>query len=165
MHYARIKTFTTTAGPGMRTALYVSGSRHDNDGSEFHPFDYGDAFVNSTYDYILRSMEMTHVAGLSILGGEPLEPENQLTVLTLMERVRKAYPEKTIWVWTRFPWKELTSPEYDGVCRARTVALNDILKLIDVLVTFDFQSQTNIDVSKSLEQEKVVLWDEDIHNN
>ena len=177
MHYSAIKTFDIANGVGVRTSLFVSGCRHKCEGcfnSDAWAFDNGKAFNNDVYDYILQTMSMNYVDGLSILGGEPLEPENQHTVLTLMKKVKETYPNKNIWMWTGFTWEELTDPEYESKCRAQTAELDNILKLTDVLVDGPFElenkditlrfrgspNQRIIDVPKSLETGEVVLWDD-----
>ncbi len=137
MNYAEIKTFDIANGVGVRTTLFVSGCRHRCRGcfnAEAWDFEAGEPFTQAVADEILHSLEPTYVTGLSILGGEPLEPENQEVLAPFLERVCTAAPDKTIWMWTGFTWDQLTREP----SRARTQYLERILTCLDVLVDGPF---------------------------
>lgn len=176
MHYGKIMYCDTANGTGCRTVLFVSGCRHHCRGC-FNEiawkFDYGKEYTQGTEDKIVESLKPDYVEGLSILGGEPLEPENQKEVWKLIKRIRKEMPQKNIWVYSGFTWEELTGKE-KARCRqgmADRIRLDNILQNIDVLVDGEFQkdkknimlefrgseNQRVIDVKKTLEACKVVL--------
>lgn len=170
MNYAEIKYCDIANGVGARTSLFVSGCRHHCKGcfnEVAWDFGYGGSFDEKVVDAIIDSLRPDYIAGLSILGGEPLEPENQEDVLRLLERVNDEYPEKTVWMWTGFTWEELM-----GGCRASTDMLPEILNCVDVLVdgpfindqrdiTLRFRGSPNqriIDVTLSILAGKVIPW-------
>ena len=171
MNYAEIKKCDIANGVGVRTSLFVARCRHRCPGcfnAEAWDFAAGRAFTNAVEDEILASLGPEYVDGLSVLGGEPLEPENQAALAPFLERVKSHFPAKGIWLWTGFVWDELTS----GSARARTNELPRILACLDVLVDGPFveaqrdlllrfrgsSNQRIIDVASSLAQGKTVLW-------
>lgn len=176
MYYGKIMYCDTANGTGCRTVLFVSGCRHHCRGC-FNEiawkFDYGKEYTPGTEDKIVESLKPDYVEGLSILGGEPLEPENQEEVWKLIKRIRKEMPQKNIWVYSGFTWEELTGKE-KARCRqgmADGIRLDNIMQNIDVLVDGEFQedkknimlefrgseNQRVIDVKKTLEADEVVL--------
>lgn len=174
MNYAEIKTFDIANGVGVRTSLFVSGCRHRCKGcfnSEAWDFEAGEPFTHDTEDEILQSLEPDYVAGLSVLGGEPLEPENQRVLAPFLERMRADMPQKTIWMWTGFTWEQLTREP----SRARTQYLERILACLDVLVdgrfveakkdiTLRFRGSANqrlIDVPASLASGDLIGWQDE----
>ncbi len=174
MNYADIKYCDIANGVGVRTSLFVSGCRNHCEGC-FNPttwgFETGKPFTTEAEDAIIASLEPTHVAGLTVLGGEPLEPENQGAVVNLLKRVREAYPHKSIWLYTGFTWEEIT----EGPSRAHLLSAGHILDLIDVLVdgpfvlaqkdiTLRFRGSSNqriIDVPKTLAAGSIVCWEDE----
>ena len=173
MKYSSIKYYDIANGAGVRTSLFVSGCRFCCYGCFNSPtweFDFGDEFTQDTINDILESLKPDFIDGLSILGGEPLEPENQSSVLNLIKQTRDRYPEKDIWLWTGFTLEALLSKN----TRASTEDhyLEDILQNIDVLVdgqfeidkkdiTLRFRGSSNqriIDIHKTLELDELVLW-------
>lgn len=139
MNYSGIKHFDIADGPGTRTALFVSGCRHHCRGcfnESTWAFDAGEPYTQATEDELVQSLEPRYVAGLTVLGGEPLEPENQPIVLALLRRVREERPGKSVWLYTGFVWEDLVGA--GRTCRARTEALPEILHLLDVLVDGPF---------------------------
>ena len=171
MNYATIKWADVSNGPGVRVSLFVSGCTHCCPGC-FNPeawdFQYGQPFTQAEEDKILAALSPAHMKGLSLLGGEPFEPDNQQALLPFLRRVRAAYPDKTIWAFSGYTWEELT-----GQSRARCEATGALLSLVDVLVDGEFvaaqkdlslrfrgsANQRIIDVPKSLAAQQVVLWD------
>ena len=100
MNYATIKSYDVANGPGVRVSLFVSGCTHHCKGcfnAEAWDFQYGTPFTRETEDQILDHLKPWYIRGLSLLGGEPFEPENQPALLELMRRVHAEYPEKTVW--------------------------------------------------------------------
>jgi len=171
MNFAEIKYCDIANGTGVRTSLFVSGCRHHCPGcfnEVAWDFMAGKPFTAEVEDRIVDSLQTPYVEGLSILGGEPLEPENQEELLPFLDRVHAAVPNKDIWMWTGFTWEQLMQ----GDCRARTPQLGRILQHLTVLVdgpfidnqkdiTLRFRGSANqriIDVTASLETKHVVLW-------
>ena len=173
MYYGAIKACDIANGLGVRVSLFVSGCRNRCPGC-FQPetwdFAYGRPFTEETADALLRALAPDYINGLTILGGDPFEPENQRELLPLLRRVRAAFPEKDIWAYTGYTWEQLTSGTH-RVCSAETP---ELLRLLDVLVDGPFiQEQKNIrlrfrgsenqrllDVPRSLASDQPVLWEE-----
>ncbi|MDO4797592.1 MAG: anaerobic ribonucleoside-triphosphate reductase activating protein [Coriobacteriales bacterium] len=171
MNYAEIKECDIANGVGVRTSLFVSGCRHRCPGcfnEVAWDFAAGEPFSTEVADRIIASLSTPYVDGLSVLGGEPLEPENQAVLAPFLERVRAEVPDKDIWLWTGFVWEDLVG----GTCRACTSDLDRILACLSVVVdgpfveaqkdiTLRFRGSANqrlIDVAASLEQGAVVPW-------
>lgn len=140
MNYAEIKHFDIANGEGVRTTLFVSGCRRGckNCFNEVAwNFAAGKPFARETEDAIIESMRPAYVDGLTILGGEPMEPENQEGLVAFVERVRDEFPResgKTIWCFTGDTWDvELV----DGG-RHHTEFTDRILRCVDVLVDGPF---------------------------
>ena len=104
MYYGAIKSCDIANGEGVRVSLFVSGCRHACKNC-FNPetwcFDYGTPYTEATTEQLLRLLEPSYIRGLTLIGGEPMEPENQPVLLELVQAVRKAYgAEKDIWCYT-----------------------------------------------------------------
>lgn len=110
MNYATIKPTDIANGTGIRVSLFVSGCRNHCKGC-FNPetwdFEYGTPFTFATWDYILGLLKPDYIAGLSVLGGDPLEPENAEALLPFLRRVKEAYPNKTIWMYTGYIYERV----------------------------------------------------------
>lgn len=109
MNYANIKKTDVANGPGIRVSLFVSGCTHRCRGcfnSEAWDFRYGREYTRETEEEILQALAPDYIRGLSILGGEPMEPENRGTVLTLLKAVRRQYPQKDIWCYTGYDYEK-----------------------------------------------------------
>ncbi len=173
MNYCGIKKRDIANGIGVRVTLFVSGCTHHCKGC-FQPetwdFNYGDEFTADTETELLEAMAPNFIGGLTLLGGEPFEPENQRILVEFLKKVRKTYPQKSIWAYSGYLFdEELLKPS-----RARCEVTDEILSLIDVLVDGEFheneknislqfrgsENQRIIDVPKSLEDGNVVLWRE-----
>lgn len=134
MYYADIKKVDVANGPGVRVSLFVSGCSHRCEGC-FNPetwsFDFGAPFGEEEMEKILSFLDKDHIRGLSLLGGEPFEPENQTAVLELVKRVRERLPHKTIWCYSGYLFEELFAGSVGDHSR-------ELLKLLDVLVDGPF---------------------------
>ena len=132
MNYADIKKVDVANGPGVRVSLFVSGCTHRCEGC-FNPetwdFSYGAPFGEAEIVKILALLAPDHIRGLSLLGGEPFEPQNQAPVLELVRRVRKELPGKSIWCYTGYLYEELDQIGDHG---------RELLELLDVLVDGPF---------------------------
>ena len=171
MNYGEIKNFDIANGEGVRVSLFVSGCTHHCKNC-FNPetwsFDFGKPFTREVEDLILKELAPDYINGLSLLGGEPFEPQNQAALLPFLRRVREKYPDKNIWCYTGY----LFDKELLGESRARCESTDEMLSLIDVLVDGEFvqelynislqfrgsSNQRIIDVQKSLESGAVVEY-------
>lgn len=110
MHYGAIKNLDIANGPGVRVSLFVSGCRNHCEGC-FQPetwdFKYGKFFTTTTLYRLGKLLENEHIAGLSILGGDPMEPENRECVETICQYAKKRYPKKSVWMWTGYLWEDV----------------------------------------------------------
>ena len=175
MHYANIKRCDIANGPGVRTSLFVSGCTHRCPGcfnSVAWDFDYGRPFTRETVEELVDSCRPAFVTGLSLLGGEPMEPENQPSVLTLVRAFREALPGKTVWCYSGYTFEELTGQK---PARCRTSDTDALLGLMDVLVDGEFiaaehdvslrfrgsRNQRLLDLPASLRAGAPVPWEDD----
>ena len=133
MHYSAIKKTDVANGEGVRVTLFVSGCRRHCKGC-FNPetwsFSSGTPFLQETEDELIEALRPGYINGLTLLGGEPFEPENQRVLVPFLRRVRAAYPEKNIWSFSGFTYEELTT---DGT-HPRCEVTDEFLSLLDVLV-------------------------------
>lgn len=134
MNYGNIKLTDIANGEGVRVSLFVSGCRNHCRGcfnAETWNFAFGRPFTEKTEDDIIEALAPGYIAGLSVLGGEPFEEENQRELLPFLRRVRAAYPEKTIWCYTGYVYDTDLLPAGG---RKHCEATDEMLSLIDVLV-------------------------------
>ena len=105
MNYATIKNCDIANGPGVRVSLFVSGCTHRCKGcfnEVAWDFDYGEPFTESVMDSIVDMMRPAYIRGLTLLGGEPFEPQNQGPIVELLRQVKTRYPEKSIWAFSGY---------------------------------------------------------------
>lgn len=175
MNYADIKQYDVANGTGVRVSLFVSGCTHhckDCFNKEAWDFNYGDPFTEKEIQRILSYMEPSYVAGLSLLGGEPMEPSNQEALLPLLRRVHAQYPNKDIWCYTGYLFER---DILENMCRKSAVS-REFLSYIDILVDGEFQiakknlkinfrgsdNQRILDVKRSLAAGKTIRWSGEI---
>ena len=136
MYYGSIKPCDIANGTGVRVTLFVSGCTHRCKGC-FQPqtwdFRYGQPFTAETEEALLEALDRPYISGLTLLGGEPFEPDNQRALLPFLRRLRRQLPGKTVWAFSGYTWEELT-----GQSRARCEATGALLSLVDVLVDGEF---------------------------
>lgn len=172
MFYGEIKNCDIADGQGVRVTLFVSGCRNHCEGC-FQPqtwdFGYGRPFTEETEKEILELLAPGYINGLTLLGGEPMEPENQRALLPFVRRVRETYPEKTVWCYSGYTLEELLR---DG-SHPRCEATDELLGLIDVLVDGRFvlaekdislrfrgsRNQRLLDLPATMREGRIVLWD------
>ena len=108
MNYATIKWYDVSNGPGVRVSLYVSGCRNHCKNC-FNPetwdFCYGEPFTREVEDKIINALAPEYIKGFTLLGGDPFEPENAEALVPFMERLRKKYPEKSVWCFTGYDYE------------------------------------------------------------
>ncbi|MBQ8428766.1 MAG: anaerobic ribonucleoside-triphosphate reductase activating protein [Clostridia bacterium] len=173
MNYATIKWTDIANGEGVRISLFVSGCTHrckNCFNQVAWDFSYGELFDERVQDKILEGLKSDYVAGLSLLGGEPLEPQNQEALYPFIKKVREKFPNKTIWCYTGFVLDEktgaLTAVAKNTLYTQRLISLFDILvdgpfveELKDIRLKFRGSSnQRVIDVKKTLARNQVVLY-------
>lgn len=172
MNIAEIKTNDIANGEGVRTSVFVSGCRHhcpECFNEIAWDFNYGKEWNEETKEYILSSCAPPWIAGLSVLGGEPFEPENQEGLLELLKDFKERYPLKTIWCYSGFTLEQIAGKEKS---RAFTKTAQEMLKYIDILVDGRFEkelynialnfrgseNQRVIDLKKTLESGNLILY-------
>lgn len=171
MNYATIKKNDIANGPGVRVSLFVSGCRHRCPGCfnrEAWDFDYGAPFTADVEDDVIASAKPSFVTGLTLLGGEPFEPENQGPLLEFVKRFRRSCPGKSVWCYTGFLFEDILSGKVgeSDVARALLSEIDTLVdgrfdqKLKDLSLIFRGSSnQRIIDVKRSLERGEVVIMD------
>lgn len=181
MNYADIKTVDIQDGTGIRVSIYVSGCHFHCKGchnKEAWDFNYGKKFDETTINYIINAMDHEYISGLSILGGEPMELANQQALVGLVKKVKEIYPQKTIWCYTGYKFKEdLLEKMYKEYSYTKEL-LNNIDIIVDgefieekKLVDLKFRGSTNqkkIDVKASLKIGRIVelkFGDEERYEN
>lgn len=140
MNYAGIKYCDIANGTGCRTVLFVSGCRNACKGC-FQPqtwdFGYGEPFDEKVQEEVLKSLEPDYITGITVLGGEPFEPENQKELVPFMRKVVARYPNKNVWTFTGYIYdKDLVAGG-----RRHTEDTDELLSMIDVLVDGPFQEE------------------------
>lgn len=172
MNYGEIKKTDIANGIGVRVSLFVSGCTHHCQGCfnrETWDFAYGRPFTQETEDAILAMLAPDYINGLTLLGGEPMEPDNQRALLPFLERVRQTYPKKNIWCYSGYLLDKDLLPSGG---RAHTECTGAMLRLIDILVDGPFieaqknislafrgsENQRIIDVPQTLATGEIVLW-------
>lgn len=174
MHYGALKKFDIANGEGIRTSLFVSGCRNRCKNC-FQPetwdFNYGRPFDEEAKKEIFESMRSSSVRGITILGGEPMEPENQREILPLLREFREKFPDKTVWLFTGNLYEELTGDFGENPKCLDITA--ELLSLVDILVDGRFEeekkrlglrfrgssNQRIIDMNKTRESGEIVIWD------
>ncbi len=139
MNYATIKYNDIANGIGVRVSLFVSGCTHHCPGcfnAEAWDFEYGEPFTPVIEEQILKGLSPAYVDGLTLLGGEPMEPVNQRALVPFLRRLKERYPTKNIWCFTGYLLDKELLPA-DG--RARTEVTDELLSMIDVLVDGRFE--------------------------
>ena len=174
MRYMQIRPTDISNGPGIRVSLFVSGCKLNCKNcfnKEAQNFKTGQEFTQETIDKILNLMDNPQITGISILGGDPLEPENQKEVLNLIKQIKTRFNDnKDIWIWTGRIWSQLLPSG-----RFNTKYTVDILKNTDIVIDGPFiqdlykkgliymgsTNQKIIDSKKSINSNKLILSEYD----
>ncbi len=136
MNYAEIKSCSIENGTGVRVSLFVSGCRHhckECFNAETWDFNYGKPYTVETETLLLEQLAPDYIAGLTLLGGDPTEPENQRALLPLLQRIRKELPGKTVWAYSGYLYEDFLPGG-----RAYCEVTEEYLGLIDILVDGPF---------------------------
>ena len=173
MHYGNIKNYDIADGEGVRVTLFCSGCTNRCEGC-FQPetwdFCYGKEYTKETEDQLIQMLTNPNIQGLTLLGGDPFEPSNQRTLITLLRRVKQELPTKDVWAYTGFVYEQ---DLLEGQ-RKHTEVTDEMLSYIDVLVdgpfvidkkdiSLYFRGSTNqrvIDIPKTLKSGNVVIYHE-----
>lgn len=137
MNYGEIKYCDIANGTGVRTVLFVSGCRNHCEGcfqQETWDFQYGKPFTRAVEKKLLDSLRPSYVTGLTLLGGDPFEEENQQELLPFLRKVHQQFPEKTIWAYTGY----LLDQDFIPGGKKYTDATEELLSYLDVLVDGPF---------------------------
>ena len=173
MNYATIKNCDIANGPGVRVSLFVSGCTHRCPGcfnEVAWDFGYGEPFTQETIDKILEMLKPAYVRGLTLLGGEPFEPQNQPALLELLRQVKRELPQKSVWAFSGY----LFDRDILGWRLGPREITEEILSYLDVLVDGPFieskknlslrfrgsENQRLINVPASLGAGQIVLWED-----
>ena len=177
MNYEKIDKCSVSNGIGVRTVLWVSGCDihcHNCQNPQTWDFNSGIPFTEDTMKEILEDLSKPYIKGLTLSGGHPLDPHNLPEVYEIVKRVKSEFPNKDIWLYTGYKWEDIV--EKDRIMKNlkdNDISELDIIKFCDILVdgayvdelrdiSLPFMGSSNqriIDVQKSLEQNKVILWE------
>ncbi len=174
MYYGAIKHCDIANGVGVRTSLFVSGCTHHCPGC-FQPetwdFSYGEEFDEAAEKEILKSLEPDYIDGLTVLGGEPMEPANQRVLKEVVAKVKQQFPSKNIWLYTGDVYEDIK----DENNPRHTEVTNELLDMIDVLVdgrfmeefkdiTLKFRGSSNqriLNLKATRQTGALVFWEDD----
>lgn len=173
MNYGEIKKCDIADGPGVRVTLFVSGCTNHCKGC-FQPqtwdFDFGKPFTEETEQIIFDELDKPFICGLTLLGGDPFEPQNQRALVPFLHRVKERYPNKTIWAYSGFTLDGHLLVEGS---HPRCEVTDEMLSMLDVLVDGPFveeqkdirllfrgsANQRLIDMNETRKQGRIVLWE------
>ena len=171
MNYADIKRIDVANGEGVRVSVFVSGCNHHCKGC-FNEcawdFNYGNKFTEKQEEEVLDDLNHDYISGLTLLGGEPLEPANQEGLLPLVKKAKEKFPDKKIWCYTGFDFEK----DVVGKMAKQSDTTKELLKYIDVIVDGKFEedkkdlklrfrgssNQRILDVKESLKENKPVEY-------
>lgn len=174
MYFSEIKECDIANGPGVRVTVFVSGCTHHCNGcfnEMTWDFQYGREFTKEDMEKIIKLLEPSYIAGLTLLGGEPMEYVNQQGLLPLLRRVKEQYPDKTIWCYTGYLYDRDILDDFCG----KWEETRELLSYLDVIVDGEFveaqkdislrfrgsSNQRIIDVKKSQEMGMTVMWEDE----
>ena len=171
MNYADIKRIDVANGEGVRDSVFVIGCNHHCKGC-FNEcawdFNYGNKFTEKQEEEVLKDLDHDYISGLTLLGGEPLEPANQEGLLPLVKKAKEKFPDKKIWCYTGFDFEK----DVVGKMAKQSETTKELLKYIDVMVDGKFEedkkdlklkfrgssNQRILDVQESLKENKPVEY-------
>ncbi len=173
MNYATIKPVDIANGPGVRVSLFVSGCTHHCKGcfnTQAWDFQYGDPFTEEVQEQIFSYLDHDYMEGITLLGGEPMEPENQEGLLPFVRELKRRFPEKSIWCFTGYDFEK----DILGSMMKTSQTTRELVPLFDVMVDGKFEeelrnlslkfrgseNQRILDVKKSLAEGKAVWMEQ-----
>lgn len=163
MRYNKIRKMDIADGPGVRVSIFMQGCAFNCKNCfnpETHDFEKGEEFTDETIEKVLNLSDHEHIAGLSILGGEPMHPKNIEGTTKLAKAFKERFPDKTVWAWTGFNFE-------------KNLQDKEAMKYIDVLVDGQYndekrnpmlewrgsENQRVIDVPKTLATHQIISFD------
>ena len=166
MRYNTIRKMDIANGPGVRVSIFMQGCAFHCENcfnKETWDFDKGEEFTDEVIDYVIELCKPSFIKGLSILGGEPWHPKNVDGTTKLVKRFKEVFPDKTIWSWSGYTFEDYLSKQ-EGIKYVDVVVDG---RFVDSLKnpTLKFKgssTQRVTDVAKSLEQNKVILYEEEL---
>ena len=173
MNYATIKPVDIANGPGVRVSLFVSGCRHHCKGcfnAQAWDFEYGEPFTEEVWQKIFSALDHDYMEGITLLGGEPMEPETQAGLLPFLKELKKRFPQKTIWCFSGYDFEK----DILGRMMKESEVTRELVPLLDVLVDGKFvedlknlslkfrgsENQRILDVARSLAAGKAVWMEQ-----
>ena len=169
-NYSKIKTFDIANGEGIHTSIFFSGCEHyckNCFNSELWDFNVGQSFTKEVYESKIKPTMNEHITGISILGGEPLHPNNITATFNLVKWFKEDFHKKTIWLWSGYTWEELTSKSNNNY-KTNIGILNNIDVLVDGKYVDELRdislkwcgssNQRVINVQEALKENKIVLY-------
>ena len=173
MNYATIKPVDIANGPGVRVSLFVSGCRHHCKGcfnAQAWDFEYGEPFTEEVWQKIFSALDHDYMEGITLLGGEPMEPEKQAGLLPFLKELKKRFPQKTIWCFAGYDFEK----DILGRMMKESEVTRELVPLLDVLVDGKFvedlknlslkfrgsENQRILDVARSLAAGKAVWMEQ-----
>ena len=175
MNYAEIKYCDIANGPGVRTSIFVSGCTHHCKNcfnAITWDFNYGEPFTEAIWEQIFEGSASAYVKGITLLGGEPMEPSNQRALLPFVKEFRNRFPDKSVWCFSGYLYEELTG-QIDSRCYCEVT--DELMSLFDILVdgrfveelhdiTLRFRGSSNqriIDVQETRRTGEITWWKDD----
>ncbi|MBR4455610.1 MAG: anaerobic ribonucleoside-triphosphate reductase activating protein [Solobacterium sp.] len=178
MYYGAIKKYDIANGEGVRLTLFVSGCTNHCKGC-FQPqtwdFSYGEPYTEETEAALLKDLADVNISGLTLLGGEPFEIENQRVLVGLLRKAKALFPEKNVWCYTGFVYDRDLAEGGKRYCEVT----DEMLSLIDVLVDGPFQeaekdirlafrgsrNQRVLDLKQTIHTGTIVYWQNGIRRD
>lgn len=139
VHIGNIKKTSIENGDGVRVSVFISGCPHHCKGChnpEAWAYDFGETLTNDMINEIAEACEPEYISGITLLGGEPLAPHNQLAALEILRRFKIVNPDKTIWIYSGYTLNELKD--------MKSSVVNEILQMTDVLVDGRFEEDKKV---------------------
>lgn len=169
MKYATIKAMDVANGPGIRTSIFVSGCKHACKGcfnESIWDFNAGQDFTDDTIEHIISCLDKDYIKGLTLLGGEPLDPDNQECVYRLVKEVKRRLPNKTIWCYTGYTYEFITMYMYKKLpytydllqCCDVLVDGKFILSLLDLKLQFRGSANQRVIDLRQTEKNHKIIW-------
>lgn len=171
MNYGTIKPTDIANGEGVRVSLFVSGCTHHCPGCFNYvtwDFNYGKPFTKETEDEILNLLSRNYIDGLSLLGGEPMEPCNQRCLVNLVDLFKKKYPNKTLWIYTGYTYDEDLIPGGKAYCEVTDRILNQCDVMVDGEfveslkdISLKFRGSSNqriLNIRETRKRNAIVFW-------
>ena len=171
MNYGTIKPTDIANGEGVRVSLFVSGCTHHCPGCFNYvtwDFNYGKPFTKETEDEILNLLSRNYIDGLSLLGGEPMEPCNQRCLVNLVDRFKEKYPNKTLWIYTGYTYDEDLIAGGKAYCEVTDRILNQCDVMIDGEfveslkdISLKFRGSSNqriLNIRETRKRNAIVFW-------